>query len=209
MWAGKFSPYSKSNSSCPLFSTGQAMVKPSFLASPVGFPELFVHQDRRILLRHPAGDGRLETVVDYPFCPSDLRRLFRGQCSLPAEHTRFEKAAVIERQDISGRSNPRILMKSPLVAVATNEIVRGTIFHGSAPSRGSLQRLTLILNCLQQVLPGVIKDLVHVLQIGAKFRDINSDAAGSRALWLHTWMILLFGIAIYMIQPRHELTYSQ
>src|SRR6266446_6050048 len=65
-----------------------------------GCPELLVHQNRCILLRHPGGDGRFETVVDDPFCLSNLRRLFGGECALPTEHTRLERAAVVERQDV-------------------------------------------------------------------------------------------------------------
>src|SRR5579864_732046 len=65
-----------------------------------GSPELLVHQDRCILLRDPGSDGRFETVVDHPFCLSDLSRLFGGKCALPTEHARLERAAVVERQDV-------------------------------------------------------------------------------------------------------------
>ena len=65
-----------------------------------GCPELLVHQNGCLLLRHAGGDGQLETVVDDLFCLGDLRRLFGGQCALPTEHARLERAAVVERQDI-------------------------------------------------------------------------------------------------------------
>src|SRR5208283_2835121 len=57
-------------------------------------------QDGCALFRHPAGDCRFKAVIDDPFRLGDLRRLFSGQVALPSEHSRLERAAVVEGQYI-------------------------------------------------------------------------------------------------------------
>ena len=88
MWRAKSSPYSKSNSSWPLFSAGQAVTKP--LACRIaqdGGAELLVDQDAGLLLRHAAA-RRLEAVVDHLLGGGDLGGLSRRQRRLPAEQLR-------------------------------------------------------------------------------------------------------------------------
>ena len=62
--------------------------------------ELLVHQDTGFLLGHPSRNSSLEAVVDHLLGGSDLRRLLRIERTLPAEHSRLERTAMVEGQDI-------------------------------------------------------------------------------------------------------------
>ena len=52
------------------------------------------------VLRHAAGQRRLEAVVNHPLGAGDLGGLRIAQRRLPAEHLGLERAAMIERQDV-------------------------------------------------------------------------------------------------------------
>src|SRR6185437_1867495 len=69
-------------------------------------PELLINQDAGFLTGHPCLEGRHERIVDYLLRGGYLRRLFRGQSALPAEHFRLERASMIERQDIERLVKP-------------------------------------------------------------------------------------------------------
>lgn len=65
-----------------------------------GGTELLVHEDPGLLFWHAGRDGRLETVVDHLLSRSDLRGLCGVQVTVPAEHFRLERAAMVERQNV-------------------------------------------------------------------------------------------------------------
>ena len=75
-------------------------VSPRCGIAKYGRAELLVHQDSGFLFGHASRDRRLEAVIDHLLGSSNLRPLLRSQRTLPAEHSRLERAAVVKGLDI-------------------------------------------------------------------------------------------------------------
>ena len=115
MCAAKSSPYSKSNSSWPLFSAGQAVVKPLRRGvAQDGGAELLVDQDAGLRLGHAGGDRGLEAVVDHLLGRGDLARSARRRARRVQPNIfvwnepRWSKGRMY-----SGLSKPEVVMRSP------------------------------------------------------------------------------------------------
>src|SRR5215831_7101181 len=65
-----------------------------------GGAELFVNQNAGFLARHAGLERSLEAIVDHLFDSGDLGGLGRSQITVPAEHLRLERAAMVVRQDV-------------------------------------------------------------------------------------------------------------
>ena len=65
-----------------------------------GRAELFVHKDTALFFRRTSGNGGFESVVDHLLGGSDFGRLRRCQITMPAEHLRLERTAMVEGQNV-------------------------------------------------------------------------------------------------------------
>ena len=65
-----------------------------------GRAELFVHKDTALFFRRTSSNGGFESVVDHLLGGSDFGRLRRCQITMPAEHLRLERTAMVEGQNV-------------------------------------------------------------------------------------------------------------
>ena len=103
MWSPNSSPYSKSKSSWPDFSTGIASFSPAALACGRD-------RRRRTARRRARRSGRratppLATAFDHPLVDQvlgvgDRRRLLGRRVALDPEHLLLERPAMVEREDV-------------------------------------------------------------------------------------------------------------
>ena len=129
MCAAKSSPYSKSNSSCPLFSAGHAVMEAAAAGVAEDFrAELLIYQQAGIVFGHALLDGGFESVVDNLLGGGNLRGLVRAQVAVPAKHTGLKRTAMVEGKNVKGmvestRGHGLLLG----MAIAANEVVGGAV----------------------------------------------------------------------------------
>ena len=101
MWAPKSSPYSKSNSFWPDFSTGIASFSPCSRARcrDVG-AELLVDQHAGRAGLGAALDRLQHALEDQPLGVGDRLGLLRRRIALDPEHLLLEGPAMVEREDV-------------------------------------------------------------------------------------------------------------
>src|ERR1700722_20501630 len=65
-----------------------------------GRTELFIYKNARLFFWHTGGNRRFESVIYHLLRGGNLCRLLRGQITVPAEHLRLERAAMVEWQNV-------------------------------------------------------------------------------------------------------------
>ena len=103
MWAAKSSPYSKSNSSWPLFSAGQRGDDSHccMASRRIAAPNSSSTRMPALSFAHAGFQRRDEAIVDDLLCsPRSPRFCRRVSVAVQTEHVGLEGAAMIERQDV-------------------------------------------------------------------------------------------------------------
>ncbi len=103
MCSPKSSPYSKSNSSWPLFSTGIASCAPSLEGLPrdVG-PELLVDEDSGAFERKPGVERSAEAGEDDRLGLLDPLHVVRRGLAGDPEELLLKRSAVVECEEVDG-----------------------------------------------------------------------------------------------------------